>query len=91
MPWNSSVIFGETTFRLSLSFTALPVLLYSKLPWYRDSIHYAPRAASKTARVSLLFPLPTTSSERNFFRVLLSFVSCSAVISSTAVAVEVNR
>lgn len=47
--------------------------------------------ASKTAKVSLLFPLPTISSDKNFFKLLVSFCSCNAVISSTAVAVEVNR
>lgn len=56
-----------------------------------QNIHDAPSFASNTVRASFPFPLPTISSDKNFFRPFPSLPSWSAVISSTAVAVDVKR
>src|SRR6266850_8331873 len=51
----------------------------------------APSFGSTTTNSSLFLPFSTTTLFRNSFKPFPSFPSCIAVISSTAVAVDVNR
>ena len=53
-------------------------------------IYSSPSVLSTTASFSFPFPLVTTSSVRNFFKLLDILPSCIALISSTAAAVEAN-